>query len=41
VLPQTEQTSDQVDRPVAREAGHYVTTLSKADQGKQHWQTAA
>jgi hypothetical protein len=24
-----------------RDAGHYVTALSKADQGKPHWQTAA
>jgi hypothetical protein len=24
-----------------REAGHYVTALSKTDQGKPHWQTAA
>jgi hypothetical protein len=24
-----------------RDAGHYVTALSKADQAKPHWQTAA
>ena len=24
-----------------RDAGEYVTTLSKVDQAKQHWQTAA
>jgi hypothetical protein len=24
-----------------RDAGHYVTALSRADQGKPHWQTAA
>ena len=24
-----------------RDAGHYVTALSKADQSKPHWQTAA
>jgi hypothetical protein len=24
-----------------RDAGHYVTALSKADQTKAHWQTAA
>jgi hypothetical protein len=24
-----------------RDAGHYVTALSRADQAKPHWQTAA
>jgi hypothetical protein len=27
--------------PPLRDAGHYVTALSEADQAKSHWQTAA